>query len=197
MGIPIGQTSTATVTGRMCKFCQCEGFTTEYVYVVERTAQGSGSSLLFLDNDGARNRASERAEKNLEAELEKAVDTVACPKCGWLQAAMVAAEKGRRLGWCLWASIPLSVILLIVGLFILGSYTKKNSSTFFAFSGVVAVAGIAAGIVWRQKHDPNEGHGGVGMIHRERAQASKAILRTEYDELIQAKQAQQNQSPYA
>lgn len=186
MGIPIGQQSTATVKGRTYKVCCCETCRLEFVYTVERTGVGSGSSLLFLDNAGARNRAGARANQNLEKALQQAVDAVACPQCGWFQAEMIAAEKSKRLSRCLWVGLPLGLILLLFGF--------AASANFLYIAGwLCLIGGPVAGIVWQLLYQPNSYHAGVGTSHPQHAQTSRAIPRAVFEARIaqQAQQAQQ------
>jgi hypothetical protein len=180
MLIPLGQVSTATLKGKAYKNRLCECCNAEFFYLVEREAIGSGSSLLFLDNQGARDRAAANAEKSLQAVLDKAFEIVHCPQCGWLQKEMVAAERKKRFKWCINTSLVFSMILLMYSLYLFGMHSK-NSYLVFLSALASALAGLGLGIFWRIKHDPNQGHGGVGTICQERAQASRAILRSEFE----------------
>jgi hypothetical protein len=52
--IPYARTYTTTVTGSVLKIAQCENCRTPYGYDVSAVVSGSGTSFLFLDNEGAR-----------------------------------------------------------------------------------------------------------------------------------------------
>src|SRR5262245_28452231 len=51
--IPTGVDYTSTVTGSVLKQVRCEQCNLEYLYEMTRSARGEGTSLLFLDNEGA------------------------------------------------------------------------------------------------------------------------------------------------
>jgi hypothetical protein len=129
VGIPVGTTYTARVRGRAVKTVTCEKCSDAYVYVVERTAQGSGMSPLFLDNDGARNRASVSAKHALSNALDRAVDPAACPACGWYQETMVREARRRRGRWL---KVP-AIVAGVFGGFTLVLIGLLDSKDFFAF----------------------------------------------------------------
>jgi hypothetical protein len=81
------------------------------VYAVDRTCTEGGFSPLFLDNQGARDRAEAAARKALQVKLEKAVDPIACPKCEWYQADMVRVAGQRRTVWL----VALAVFTAVAG----------------------------------------------------------------------------------
>ncbi len=84
--IPIVWTKyTATMRGRVLKLVPCENCSTEYVYVLERDGEGVGTSVYFLNEDGARDHAASAAEDTLQQYLENDFDPVPCPVCGHYQ----------------------------------------------------------------------------------------------------------------
>jgi hypothetical protein len=112
--IPYAQSYTSTMTGRVPKLVDCEGCQQKYVYLLERSASGEGTSLLFLDNEGAKERAQERAKAELEYKLGRACDPVPCPRCGWYQQHMIPKAKEQHKAW-MWTA-GLAAILLAVPL---------------------------------------------------------------------------------
>src|SRR2546423_1405680 len=60
---------TATVQGRKLKFVPCENCSTEYVYLIEREAIGSGTSMYMLNNEGAASNATSAAGETLTSIL--------------------------------------------------------------------------------------------------------------------------------
>jgi hypothetical protein len=95
------------------KTVHCESCHAEYVYRLERTRTGSGTSdVLFFDAAGATERATQEAHKKLRHSLQDGVDLVPCPACGWYQQDMVCEGKERRYGW-----MVVLGLVLIVGLF--------------------------------------------------------------------------------
>src|SRR5579871_595585 len=107
--IPSGLDYFTTTTGSVLKLVRCESCHAEYAYELQRSAEGKGSSFLFLDNQGAAARASSRAEANLRNKLERGVDLVPCPECGWYQDNM--QRKARRLHqrWMLLTGVCLAL----------------------------------------------------------------------------------------
>src|SRR5690242_9150309 len=65
----VGRRYTATVVGSVWKTICCEFCGLEWAYQLTRRAQGTGRSPYFLDNDGARQRASEEANNTLQRQL--------------------------------------------------------------------------------------------------------------------------------
>lgn len=86
----------AVVNGSTYKKVDCEQCGRVFYYQMNRRAMGEGRSAYFLDNDGAQDRAHERAEQHLHMKLDKGCEPVRCPDCGWFQAQMVATIKNRR-----------------------------------------------------------------------------------------------------
>lgn len=95
----VGRRYTATVRGSRTKHVTCEGCGHRYQYQVESEGSGTGESAYFLNNEGAQQRARERAQASLDSRLERAREAVACPRCGLFQAYMVALLRQRRFGW--------------------------------------------------------------------------------------------------
>lgn len=106
--IPTGNTVTARITGQAARHVKCEYCGCEYVYVVQATAQGSGSNPLYLNEDGAIARAKGRARYELKKQLDEIYLTIPCPDCGWYQEHMIHILKYRRF-WrlALFAGAPL------------------------------------------------------------------------------------------
>ena len=109
MHIPLGMHFAASRRGRAVKFVTCEKCGVGYVYAVDRTVRAASFSILFLDNDGARRRANEKARTGLERALGNAVDPLACPDCGWYQVSMIEMAVSSQL-----VSIASILIIAIV-----------------------------------------------------------------------------------
>jgi hypothetical protein len=75
----------AMARGSTAKVVACESCSTEYVYVMKREGEGTGTSPYWLDNEGAAARAQEAAAEMLKALLDKDYDPVPCPACGHYQ----------------------------------------------------------------------------------------------------------------
>jgi hypothetical protein len=149
--IPTGIDYTSMIHGTMHKFVPCEQCGVEYVYLLERIASGSSSSFLFLDNSGAEERASAKADAALRRKLERGVDAVPCPKCGWYQDHMIpAARRAHRL-WMLILGACLTIGVLPLGL--IGALLNSNENAgptipWFTFQvGLAAIAILGIGLM--------------------------------------------------
>jgi hypothetical protein len=85
-----------TISGTVVRRVTCEKCACAYAYELVRAASGGATSIYLLDNSGAEYRARTRANKKLRRALERGVEPVQCPDCGWFQADMVQ-EARRRL----------------------------------------------------------------------------------------------------
>src|SRR5207248_7427585 len=86
---------TATAQGRRLKFVPCENCSTEYVYVLERQAVGTGTSVYMLNSEGAASHAVAAAGDTLDSILENDFDPVPCPCCGHYQRHMFPKLLGN------------------------------------------------------------------------------------------------------
>ena len=102
---------TATVDGRVAKLVSCENCQIEYVYTLEREAVGGGTSLYYLDEDGAQERAGSNAAEALREYLANDFDPVPCPACGHYQRFMFPKLYSTKSGW----SVAATVLLLAIG----------------------------------------------------------------------------------
>jgi tellurite resistance protein len=175
--IPYGTRYTARVKGSVSKRCRCESCATDYLYTAQREASAQGMSLLWLDNEGAEDRASAGARQQITQKLAKAVDPVACPACGWFQTDMRRLLKRRRLNWMLWVSLPVAFVCLLIGL------GGANLDWLIA-SLSTALCGTVLGLVWFVVHNPNRDHEGPGGRHEKRASKSRGILLASYQRQV-------------
>src|SRR5258706_5719452 len=102
MFIYAGKSYYAAATGAIIKHCACEKCGAAYQYQMVRRGQGAASAPYYINTSGAEKRAQQRANRNLAKLLEKGIDPVACPDCGWFQAAMVREMRQRKHRWLLW-----------------------------------------------------------------------------------------------
>jgi hypothetical protein len=165
MSIPYAREYTAKLAGSVLKLVLCENCGVEYVYRLERTATGSGTSMLFLDNRGARERASHLAEDRLRALLEQEIEAVPCPDCGWFQRSMIPKARSDHAHWMLTAGL----VFLIVGFiafalsFINGPPQNPTPpwlhTAFVVAYGVCGVAGVGLLVgkfLRASRFDPND-----------------------------------------
>jgi hypothetical protein len=88
---------TAWRIGAISKMVCCEKCGTDFGYTMYREASGQGTSLYYIDETGAADRANRRAESNLQRALADEVEPVACPTCGCFQRNMVWEARRRYL----------------------------------------------------------------------------------------------------
>ncbi len=136
MGIPIGSKVTCTLSAATLKVVECKGCGESFVYRMERRANGYASNLLWLDGDGARERATKEAEKQLEKALIKGCDFVPCPGCGWYQPDMVQRKRTRIMCWSL-----AGVVVVWIG----GAITIAAMRT--PFSSLQTASAVLKGLV--------------------------------------------------
>ena len=91
--IPIGAKHVAAVQGAVWKFVSCAHCQQRYAYLVQLEATGEDHDLLFLDGEGATERARTKAEQNLLQKSRNVVIPVPCPACGCYQEDMTRQLK--------------------------------------------------------------------------------------------------------
>ncbi len=116
MGIPYGMDYVASAEGRAIKEADCENCGQRYSFSLRRAAVAGSTSILFLNNRGAKARAVDRAEQELQRKLVRAVEAVPCPHCGWYQAHMIPKLRRRHLLWMKNAGI-VSLVVSVIALF--------------------------------------------------------------------------------
>jgi hypothetical protein len=191
--IPYGMDYTSTMTGAVLKLVRCEQCGVEYVYRLQRTASGTGSSLLFLDNQGAGDRASTRAEGELQGKLERGVDLVPCPSCGWIQEHMFPRARRAHRRWMLitgaWLTFGLLPIAFIGGI-ANGASGDPPAIPWPVFSvglSVLAVLGFGlmiAKVVLARRYDPNS----QNVEIRKRLGQARGILREQLEKMTRTAQ---------
>jgi hypothetical protein len=97
----VGKTThfTAATTAAINRDVRCEKCGCAYRYELVRRGEGMGSAVYGIGEGAAERRADRRARELLEEHLANAVDPVACPDCGWLQAKMVRELRDRHYRW--------------------------------------------------------------------------------------------------
>jgi hypothetical protein len=191
--IPYALTYYVRETGRLPRLVQCEQCDREYVYFLKRAGEGEGTSLLFLENAEAKERAARKARAELEAALAVGVDPVPCPRCGWYQSHMLPEARSRRHPW-LWyvAGLGLAVAVIFGGMAVVVPNTRDPDREFVEATragGWVGVAGtfVAIGAVvlkWRlgTLHDPND----APAADRVAVGQAKAMTIERFNELLAA-----------
>jgi hypothetical protein len=184
---------TSTASGAVLKLVRCEQCAAEYVYQMQRTATGGGTSLLFLDNEGAADRAAARAEQSLQRKLERGVDLVPCPACGWYQQTMFVKARRQYRRWMLYAGLCLTLGLIPVSF--IGAVINAGPRDvpkipwplYFAGVLVLAAVGIAlivAKFILAARYDPNK----QDVEHRKRVGQERALLRKDFERMLKRQQ---------
>jgi hypothetical protein len=196
--IPIGIDYTSTMSGAVLKFVRCEHCGTEYVYQLERTATGEGTSFLFSDNKGASARAASRAEDALRRKLERGVDLVPCPACGWYQQNMLPRARREHRRWMLNTGACLTIglipVALIGGLISAGQVGTPAIPWPVILAGLVVLAALGIGLmvgkfILARGYDPNS----QDVETSKQLSQERAMLRDEFERLVKA---QQGKNPF-
>lgn len=192
VGIPVGTTYTTDVRGRAAKEMTCERCGARFVYFVYRTGAGTGESVLWLDNAGAQARAARRASEDLQQNLAKAVDPVACVACGWYQADMVGVERRRRGRPLLVVGLVSLLLGAMVAVVVVGFVLAAGAGAWFdavtepiwstaAFFLLVGAAAFTTRRVRCAKWSPNSD---ADWKRRNRPnEEGRAMLKEEFDRL--------------
>jgi hypothetical protein len=191
--VPYALTYYVRETGRLPRVVRCEQCDREYVYFLKRAGEGEGTSLLFLENAEAKERAARKARAELEAALAVGVDPVPCPRCGWYQAHMVPEARSRRHP-SLWyvAGLGLMVAIIFGAIAIIvpnGHQVDPDFARVARSGGWVGVAGAVLAVgawAWRWRlaglYDPND----APAADRVAVGQAKAMTIERFSELLAA-----------
>jgi hypothetical protein len=142
----------ANISGAVVRRVTCEKCSCAYAYEMVRSARGAGTSAYLLNNAGAEDRARTQANKRLRRELQRGIDPVGCPDCGWYQADMVREARRRKLH----AIVPTAIVCLALA----GAYALVVGAVMSMTSGIQpwpATVWLRAGVL------PG-GLAGVGLL---------------------------------
>lgn len=164
--IPYALTYSTSVFGCMPKLVRCEKCDMEYVYILEATAAGEGTSYLFTDNEGARKRSAAQAQAALQKSLDQGCEPVPCPACGTIQQHMLPRARELRFQWMrTWGLIGLGIAGLLTLISIKVSWdgesmvrTPLNIFLWIA-TGAAFLFGFGMLERWNQqssRYDPNQ-----------------------------------------
>ncbi len=95
MIIPAGSKQIASLHARVLIPHRCEHCGHTYGHVADLKAEGTGRSPLWLNQEGARERARQEALEGMEKLIKSNLDPVACPACHLLSKALVVALKDQ------------------------------------------------------------------------------------------------------
>lgn len=171
MGIPVGTRYTATVSASVWKTVSCASCPCDFAYKLSRQAQGMGASPLWLDNQGAKNRASAEARARLEKLLATASDVVWCPRCGSYQPSMFGRVRWKaNQRWLIVAGALLGVAM----------FTQAAPVVAVPLGALALSLGAAVFFFVKQsKFDPNAD--AALRLQQAAPQANELMLREEYE----------------
>jgi hypothetical protein len=146
--IPVAVRNTVIITGAVLKEVHCEHCGSEYVYQMARQAAGAGTNILFLDQRGAVDRATKRAQTDLQRLLKCDCDPVPCPNCGKYQTHMYPAARRSYQRWMLrWGQYSLVLCGVCLGITWLCSINKRfpvEPDTLGSLWGITIAAGVVS-----------------------------------------------------
>ena len=197
MGIPIAWTQfTSTAARTIARDVSCEQCGLDYVYRMERQAKGSGSSLYFLDDHGAQDRAQASAQRALRKKLEDECDVVPCPGCGWVQGEMVRKAKRDHVRWLIRAGVFVICAAVAFGIVNWASGVGKRRDPWVSWHLFALIAAIGPGLLVLRvalcsRLDPNmEDSDALKELGK-----SLALPKAEYDRLkAQERERQQKET---
>lgn len=161
MRVPIGKDHNVEVSGFAYRTVTCEECGEQYTYLIERDAQGSGFSPLFLDQSGAERRAAEQAEQSLSEMLEGDIDAVPCPACGHFQSSMIPVAKALQHAWIDTAAILVTLVFAFCFIGAVGGrpdqqVARQWMGVIAALCGIVVTGLLLFQRRFRQNYNPNE-----------------------------------------
>jgi hypothetical protein len=166
--IPLALDYTVTYKGTTLRLVRCEHCSSVYGYRVEVVATASDTSLLFLDNEGAQQRASAQAEEEVRRKLADAFAAVPCPECGSYQRHMFPFVQQSYRRWMRVAGLLLlflvcPALLIVAYVYDHNPYTPADSLAWlwlYLSGGLAGFGGlglIVARIKLSEQFDPNTG----------------------------------------
>ncbi len=176
--IPLGVDWTATASGKVIKFVQCEQCSHEYGYILTRNIDVSTFSVLGLDNKASAKRSQSEASRRLRKALKNSCDPVPCPECGWYQPGMIERARRIRLKWMRQVAIalvPLSILSPIVLLKVLGIGQEQYLICGVVMASMITICPllILARFLLNKNYDPNHKHAEARMAIGIRLSLSK------------------------
>src|SRR3954470_24900177 len=96
--VHVNTRTAAASEGRLMQVC-CEKCGGIYRYRMVRRGVGKASTVYNIDLPGTAQRAARNAQKVLHRLLQKGIDPVPCPHCGWWQWHMVEEIHRRQFSW--------------------------------------------------------------------------------------------------
>jgi hypothetical protein len=127
-----------------CEHCGCE-----FAYKLTRSAEGTGSDVLWLNEQGAVRKAQSNAQNSLQQKMSE-IDAIHCPDCGKYQKSMVSMliSNKRRTG----SGIGCSLLLVLV---LIEEIIAYNGGYDYIYLPIILFTLVVVPIVWKAiKYDP-------------------------------------------
>lgn len=125
----VGKSHTATITSRGVRTFVCPSCAHEALAVVVGVGQGAGQSPFFLDEEGAKERASREGTKNAEENAALTLALARCPKCFARDEGKLTAEKAKAIA----GAVACIAIFPLFGLLLDASHSGRSSAGLFIF----------------------------------------------------------------
>lgn len=138
----VGRRHTSTVTLKRVLPFQCPHCAHAAKALVIGIGQGQGNSPYFLDESGAKERASSAGERAAQENAELTLKLAVCPKCGTRDDAAVRALKGKAY---------FAVVASVVAMVLLGLFVDALKNTHYAMWIFGPGALFCAWAVWTQQ----------------------------------------------
>lgn len=145
--IPVGK-YTATAAAKAWIPVLCEHCGSMFGYLTTQEAEGTGSSPLWLDNEGAAERARKAAASSLHRKLKKANDPVPCPRCVRYQTKMTRALRRGFLLKGIWIGLATGFLWFLWILFTWDPPARSFWQTGSTGAPLILAAVAAGAVLW-------------------------------------------------
>lgn len=125
----VGKSHTATITSRGVRTFVCPSCSHEALAVVVGVGQGAGQSPFFLDEEGAKDRASREGAKNAEENAALTLALARCPKCFVRDERKLTGEKAKAIA----GALACIAIFPLFGLLLDATHSGRSSAGLFIF----------------------------------------------------------------
>lgn len=159
----------ATSAGAAWQTVHCERCNNPYHYALVRRGEATVRAAFGVGQSSAETRAEKTSQYRLMQALEKGVEIVPCPSCGWVQDDMVREARRRTARWllflaalCFGAGVCLAIYPLGESLSVADpevTPAEKNRATVGFLIGLgAAIALLIVRRTIQSTINPNAGH---------------------------------------
>ena len=168
MFIYVGKNFTATAEGRKLEEVHCDKCRTRFFYELVRVGTGTGTAPYYIGQDAAARRAEAAAQKAVAKRLAREAEMVPCPKCHWVNEALVARYRKRKYRQGTVLAVALAIAGVVGGVIVsavLGDSHRHGPTLPTTAMAAVAGGGLAAAALvllvrrmMRLRIDPNSSY---------------------------------------